>query len=121
MDFAFYDVQRRRSPLGIVPEAVRRVLCRLLQPVFHRLRDLLQLLHDRQEEDRARADAAARELTAKVEALAREVADLRGQLAEARHRVADLERRTLTDLSALDGRLAGAEDDLLRALATGVA
>jgi hypothetical protein len=47
------------------------------------------------------------------------VSALRESLAEARRVVADLERRLLTDLSALDGRVAGTEDDLLRSLAGG--
>src|SRR5439155_1165875 len=98
----------------------RRVLRRVLRPMLFRLRDLLQVLHDRQQEDRAAADATAREvalLTARADALAREVDALRRQLGEALHRTAELERRLLIDLSALDGRVAGAEDDFLRALA----
>lgn len=120
MDFAFYNEARRRTALGVVPEAARRVLRRIQRPMFFRLRDLLHFLYARQEEDRVRAEAAARELAAlaaRVGELAREVAALRDQLAEAGRRAAEFERRVLVDLSVLDGRIAGTEDDLLRVLA----
>src|SRR5262245_45685385 len=98
MDLAFYNEIGGHSAAGLLVRPARRIRRRLLRPTYQRLRDLLQLLFDRQNENRAR-----------IEELEGTVASLQSQIAAYRPLVADY--------IGVTRRLAVLEDQLLRTLA----
>lgn len=73
----------------------RRVARRLLRPTYHRLKSLVRWV---------RGDTV-QALVARVDALSREVAALR-----------DADRRLLADVTALEDRVVGVEDELIRTI-----
>jgi hypothetical protein len=119
MDFEFYNEIGR----GSVLTPARRGLRRLLRPTFYRLRDLIRLLFDRQQEDRAQLDALRAELAdlrARHAALAAEHSELAAVhaavMAELREDCARL-RPVATEAAGVSRRIAVLEDALLRSMA----
>lgn len=102
MDFEFYNYTSPPAGVRRLLIPMQRVLRRILRPMFHRLRDLLTLVYQRQDEDRRQIDH-----------LTHRVAHLEVQLQQA----AAARRAFQLDYVALTRRVAQLEDLLLQSMA----
>jgi len=121
MDFEFYNVDPHGGLLARSFRPARRFLRRIQRPYFHRLRDLLQWLFDRQIETSRRQDDFTVHLKmvedhykARIDHLERSISHVGGELAAAQREKAVFQ----TDYLAVTRRLARLEDLLIEVLAS---